>query len=206
MALEVAAPSCTFDIPGLQIAEGGFASEGEPVAVDAGDGLAISDGSDGEALVNLVQNPSFELGSDGCGTGWTAQGATMQRGASPYVRTGAASCILCASPPNTDFMNLSPVASIDVDAGTYSGEAWLLAPPPSIGGVSGPTGLQIFFFPPDGGPSSPYIGSMLLPDKTWTASYKSFVLSEPGRLEIMVHSYYPQGGCVVVDDVALYAE
>jgi hypothetical protein len=121
---------------------------------------------------------------------------------SSTAHTGAASCLICATPPDTPFCSLDVVSSIGVQAGDYYAEAWLRAPDGAT--ATGATGVQVLFHPADGSPAAYQQGNQVVPGTTWQSSAVGFTLPQGGQVEVFVHSYEPGGGCVLIDDVGFY--
>jgi hypothetical protein len=147
---------------------------------------------------NLLPNPGFEeeLGSaSGC-LGWTPDQATTEL--STVARTGAHSCLVCALPVTAEFFNLTAPA-FDADGGTsFYGEAWFKAPPARAGVVSVGTQATLSV---DGTIS----GNQVPPDpSSWASSTFTFTTSNSGSLQFYIHSFIPDGGCVLVDDASLH--
>jgi hypothetical protein len=154
-------------------------------------------GSDGPS--NLVDNPSFEEGLGGCGSGWTVSNSTLTR--FPAARTGTWSCEVCPSASDATYFNLEATRAINVSAGSYYAEAWLLAPPDAS--AAGLTGVQVSLAPSDAGD---FLGTQISPSSTWTPSAISVDVLVDGTALVYVHAYFPNGGCVLIDDVGLYRQ
>jgi hypothetical protein len=168
-----------------------------PAPPGTSDGSPSPDaGPDGP--LNLLPNPGFEQGGGGCGPGWGSYGAVVTR--STDARTGGSACQLCAN--TTGSMELKTATPVAAKAGAYSAEAWIRAP--GTGPAAGATGVQWQYHAPDGGSSPIDQGSMITPSATWMPSNGSFSLGSDGTLDFMVHVYYPDGGCVLFDDLGLY--
>jgi hypothetical protein len=178
----------TADAPTDALADGGSSTD------------APGDAPGESGTSNLVPNPSFEEPGGGCGSGWTSYGAIVQR--SSVARSGSSSCELCANPSDTAAMQLTTTGSFPVKAGSYSTEAWLMASPGKT--PTGNAGVQVFFTPADGGAGSVFQASFVTPNATWTPSNNAFQIPGDGTIQVGVHVYEPQGGCVLVDDVGLY--
>ncbi len=196
----VAGCSLLTSLDGLGSSDGGGDSH-------ASDGSADSGGDGGNG--NLLTNPSFELGSGGCGTGWgNGYGMTFTR-VSPG-RTGSYACLVCVLPNQTDSYELDSLIPVPAQAGSYYAEAWLSTPE---GGVATQAGVQ-GLYAGDGGISS-CIGTSTIcqgtffppPVGTWSLSSATFTVTASGTIAVNVHSYAaPAGSCFVVDDLALYAQ
>jgi hypothetical protein len=188
--------------------DGGSAMEASPDALpdsgatDATGDTAVGASDGGDAgVVNLVPNPSFDQGAGGCGPGWTGYNQTLAF--STVERSGSRSCEVCPIAGSTSF-ELSVVTPVAVAAGSYYAEAWLEAP----AGMPAATqaGVQISYAN-DGGANTFFQGSMILPSGTWAVSQEAFVLDAGQSLTMRVHVYGTNNGaCILVDDVALYAQ
>ncbi len=171
------------------------AAAGRRRPTDASDGAADS------GVTNLVTNPGFETGGGGCGPGWTSYGSILTR--STTAHGGASSCQICPDMPDSgNAMQITATTMLDVKAGQlYSIEAWLRTAdgePPT-----GAAGAQIYVMP-QAGMQQYYQASTVTPSASWTPSNGSFSVQADGKLEFDVHVYYPNGGCVLVDDVGVY--
>jgi hypothetical protein len=162
------------------------------------DSSATDAGPDG--AINLLSNPGFEQGGAGCGAGWNSYGATTTR--STQARTGMYACELCPSPVDAGVMELLTATPVPVEAGSYTVEAWIRAP--GSGPSAGGTGVQWRFHEPDGAAAPTGVGGLVTPGATWIASNGSLLARSDGSLDVLVHVYYPMGGCVLVDDLGLY--
>ena len=156
-----------------------------------------STGGDG-GPVNLVMNPGFESGMSGCGSGWSG-GYGANDTLSPLARSGKATCMLCAATTGATSFALQPTNPLTLRPGSYRAEAWIHAP--ASGPVAGMTGVQVT---PVSGMT--FQGTMVRPDVDWVASTEAFTLSQPTDVILQVHTYFPMDGCVLVDDVAIYAQ
>jgi hypothetical protein len=166
--------------------------EGHPAT--GGDSSTGGDSGPG----NLVTNPGFESGKNGCGSGWSGgYGATDTLTA--VARSGAASCMLCPAGANPPSFALQPTNPLSLPAGSYRAEAWIRSP--VSGATAGLTGVIVSAV--DG---TTFQGTQVRPDIDWVASTKTFTLSQPTDVTLQVHTYFPMDGCVLVDDVAIYAQ
>jgi len=174
----------------------------ETIANDTGTGTDAGTG-------NLVPNPSFDDGQGGCGPSWgNGYGMTYTR-VSPG-RTGPYACEVCIQGSSSSYA-LSSLVQIPVDAGSYYAEAWLMTPD---GGIAEQNGVGVLIgYDIDAGISScigtpGYCqGSISTPPSTWAKSSASFVSNGPGTATVEIHTYGgTAGSCVIVDDVAFYAQ
>lgn len=175
--------------------DGGSGEGGGDASGDGGS----ADGA-GDGAVNLVVNGGFESGAGGCGAGWNASLGLFDRSAA--ARAGAASCELCtAGDPSYE---LRTTSSVMVGPGSYYAEAWLLGP--TDGGVAADAvGVQVIVKPLDGGAPAVFQGAEIAAGATWTKSGIDFPVTESSAVDVAVHAYEPTG-CVLIDDVALYAQ
>lgn len=181
---------------------GGESSGGEPSA-GGGGGSGGDTGAGGSGPTNLLMNPGFESGVNGCGSGWSGgYGATYAQ--STIARSGANSCLACAEPVDVSSFGIEPTNPISLPAGTYYAEAWIRAPEDGYP-VAGLTGVVMAIEGRSGDPTY-FQGTQVSPDLDWVASTHTFTLDAPDQLTFQVHAFFPEGGCVLVDDVALYAE
>lgn len=161
-------------------------------------------GSDGGSP-NLVTNGSFENGTGGCGTGWgggLSYGANFTR--SDLARTGSSSCEVC--PIDSTGMGsfaLAPNDAFSAAAGSYYAEAWIHAPVDA--GAATQAGIQTFLDYPDGGEAPVFQGTQITPSDGWVVTSEGFETTGDGQMSLQIHMYIG-GGCVLVDDVAVYAQ
>jgi hypothetical protein len=165
----------------------------------AGDGPASDGGNSGP--VNMLQDPGFEEGAGSACVGWIGNSGVVQR--SSVARTGAFSCSICPVTATAIFFSLEDVPVDAGDGGAFHGEAWLRAPP--AGPVAPLAGVQVDDLLEDGG-LPVFSGTQIPPSSTWTISSVDFTVPAGGSLTFTVHGYLPDGGCVLVDDTALYQE
>ena len=175
------------------------------VTNDAGDASAPPD-----AGGNLAQNPSFDDGQGGCGPAWgNGYGMTFTR-VSPG-RTGPYACEVCIGQGATGSFELSSLAPVSVQAGSYYAEAWLMTPDGGVP-VGNGVGIQIVYDIDAGisgcqGIGNVCQGTFFQPPATWQKSTATFVSNGPGSVKITVHAYdNTAASCFLVDDVALYAQ
>jgi hypothetical protein len=178
----------------------------DAATVDASDANTTDGGVDSAPSeagpVNLLPNPGFEqsLGS-GC-VGWNNDNTTATL--SNVAHSGAHSCLVCPSPVTSTFFSLE-APQVDASAGSsFYAEAWLMAPP--SGPPAATVAALVYLSLPDGG-GVPNQANQLIPaPPTWTLSSESFTVGSDGKLMFTIHGYYPDGGCVLVDDTALYQQ
>jgi hypothetical protein len=181
-------------------------SSDAPGGGDDGPNPGNDGGSDTSADVpggptNLIPNPGFEQAGGGCGAGWTTYGAVVTRVSNGHGGSASA-CQLCASPPGQPSMAITTTKIIDVKKGdSYSTEAWLLAGTPA----ASQTGVQLGFTPTGSTSTDYYQATFVNPSAGWTPSNGSYVVPNDGTLQLTVHVYQPMDGCVIIDDVGLYA-
>jgi hypothetical protein len=173
-----------------------------------GDGATKQDGSQtgsDSGAPNLVVNGGFENGTGGCGTGWGGGGsysASFQR--SSIAHGGSSSCEICPlAASGTASFALGLNNSFETVAGSYYAEAWLHAPVDAS--TTGETGIQVFLTFDDGGEPPDYQGSEIAPNDGWVATSEGFNTDGDGQMTLQIHTYVG-GGCVLVDDVAIYAQ
>jgi hypothetical protein len=172
-------------------------ASGADVAVQA-DGAGADGGGD-SGPSNLVADPGFESGAVGCGGVWSGgYNATYQL--SPEAHTGSNSCLMCPAPGGVTSFALALTNPLTLGPGSYVAAAWIHAPV-DAGGAGG-TGVLPAELLPDGGTVF-HQGTMVTPDVVWASSTESFTLAETTQLSLSVHVYFPNGGCVLIDDVSL---
>ena len=201
-------------LDGLQDGSSDGGESGDATAGDAqvladgrvlGDGAtdgAISDGStsDESGTSSLFVNGSFEEGAGGCGIGWAPNyGCTIQR--SSIAHSGSYSCEVCTTNNGNDSFAISPIAPANVAPGSYYGEVWLHD---DHDADIGSAGLQVFSSLPDGG-SDYFQAQIITPGPTWAVSSETFVVEASGQMTLQIHNYEPNG-CILVDDVSVYAQ
>lgn len=148
---------------------------------------------------NLVPTPGFEGVAAGCGGMWSGgYNATYQP--SPEAHTGSNSCLMCPVPGGVTSFALALTNPLSLGPGSYVAAAWIRSPV-DAGGPGG-TGVLASSQLPDGGTVF-YQGTMVTPDVAWAASTESFTVTEATQLQLSVHVYFPNGGCVLIDDVSL---
>jgi hypothetical protein len=185
--------------------DGGTPADAATADADASPDALPPDASagDGDAgPVNLLTNPGFEnsLGS-GC-TSWSTVGTTTAV-LSDVARTGSHSCLVCPSDATTQYFGIAQYG-VKVDAAaSYYGELWVHAPPTEP--VAGYCGVVITETLPDGGLAA-HQGSFATPGATWSLSSVTATVTPGDKIEFEVHGFYPDGGCTLVDDLALYAQ
>jgi hypothetical protein len=182
----------------------GGGGDGSPI----GDGATKQDGSQtgsDSGAPNLVVNGSFENGTGGCGTGWgggLSYGATFQR--SDLAHTGSSSCEICPiDTSGTGSFALAPNTAFEAIAGSYYAEAWIHAP--ADAGAAAQSGIQVFLTYADGGAPPVYQGTQVAPNDGWLSTSEGFSTNGDGQMTLQIHTYVG-GGCVLVDDVAIYAQ
>jgi hypothetical protein len=103
---------------------------------------------------------------------------------------GSSSCEICPlAASGTASFALGLNNSFETVAGSYYAEAWLHAPVDAS--TTGETGIQVFLTFDDGGEPPDYQGSEIAPND--------------GQMTLQIDTYVG-GGCVLVDDVAIYAQ
>jgi len=184
------------------------AAPGADAPSDAGGGSdtsadVTSDTSEpSDGAVNLLKNPGFEQSlGNGC-TDWTvAFGGTAVL--SDVARTGAHSCLVCPNDQVVAYSGLSQYGLSSANATTYYAEVWLRAP--DNGQAPPNTGVVLYETLPDGGPQN-HQGNFVVPSSTWGLSTITATAGATGdKVQFEMHGYFPDGGCVLVDDAALYA-
>lgn len=157
---------------------------------------------DADAGGNAIANASFEIGAGTCGPGWGSYGATVWR--SSVARTGSFSCGLCPSPAGATSYQVTSIPSIPVDAGTYYAVAWVHAAEGDAA-IAPATGVQVYFHETKGDGGMYFQGAMVAAQpSSWIGSDVTAVIDRDGVVDVDVHAYNPNGGCVLVDDVAFY--
>jgi hypothetical protein len=186
--------------------EGSDATGGDGQILGDGGAVADSRSSDGPSgdesgPAGLFQNGSFEDGPGGCGVGWTAYyNCTIQR--SPIARTGSSSCEVCSlNLVGADSFALAPVTDAPVAPGSYYGEVWLHEDADAAAGNAGLLPIETL---PDGGTDT-FQGPFFPPTSTWTSSSETFTVDSSGTLTLQIHNYQPTG-CILVDDVSVFAQ
>ena len=175
---------------------------------DIGDADATTTADDASTL-NLVSNPSFEDDSDkgNCGTGWNVDvNANVIRVSSSIAHSGVASCEVCTQAPGVEavLVNMRPWPDAGVTlvpaawfrgvtGGALDGEtvtAWIALNGcfPSCGPTSSP-------------PVAPDASAWLLQD----GNQQFFAEAGQGQT-IFDYEIHVDGGCVLVDDVSVYAQ
>jgi hypothetical protein len=184
----------------LGVSPDGFAVDALSSDSNAAESASADASSADGGPINLLTNPSFELGVGGCGPGWNGYGATYTR--SNTARTGSYSCMAC--PTGTGSYQLTAISTVQVGPGSYYAEAWLRTPPGAA--AVNAAGTQVYFTA-DAAPNNYFQANMISPGSTWQVSGEAFLIDAGGNLSFDVHVYYPgDGGCILVDDVALYAQ
>jgi len=158
---------------------------------------------------NLVANGGFENGQGGCGTNW-GNGYSMTFSRVSPGHTGNSACLVCTNLNNPSSYQLNAVTPVSVPAGNYYAEAWIESP--WDGGVATPTvGIQVEYVGDGGvtgcnGDNFTCQGSFVSAGG-WGLSTATFVVTAPGTLQVVVHSYSgTPNSCFALDDVALYAQ
>jgi len=180
---------------------------------DAGDAgfTDVSTQQDADASNgNLVSNPSFDDGQGGCGLGWgNGYGMTFTR-VSPG-RTGPYACEVCVQgTPSGD--ELHSIGAIPVQAGSYYAEAYVTTPDGGTPDEAG-TGILVYYAIDAGitgclSANDICQGSFSqVPTGSWQRTNASFIANGAGTVTVGIHTYRgTPGSCVIVDDVALYAQ
>jgi hypothetical protein len=166
------------------------------------DHRAPADAASSDAPANLVANPSFEDGVGGCGSGWTVDYGTGNR-SSALAHTGGSSCLVCTTQGG---FYLHRIERVPVAEGQYYyGEAWVhAAPRPTLPADTHPT-TAMYFTGPD---AEAYLESAVVePGAGWAlVSQTAATPAGVARLQFSVHGSVDDGGCLLVDDVALYQQ
>ena len=169
--------------------------------VDSGGDVDVmgNDGSDTGPTSNLVEDPGFESGSNGCGGNWSAgYGATYRL--SPVAHSGSESCMVCPLTSGEISYALQNTNPIALGAGTYVAKAWIHSPVDA--GASGAAGVLAFDNLLDGGLIY-HQGTQVTPDTTWVLSTETFTLTQATKESLQLHVYEVDNGCVLVDDLSL---
>lgn len=166
-----------------------------------GNGAGGSSSTGGSGPTNLLSNPGFESGSNGCGSGWSGgYGATQEQ--SSLAHSGDHSCLLCPELPDAGSYAVAPTNPLALTAGSYYAEAWIRAP--ESGPAAGLTGIVMSYTNAMG--QMYFQGTQVGPDSDWIQSTLQFTLDTDEQLTFQVHIFDPLNGCVLTDDVALYAQ
>ncbi len=188
---------------------GGDAGSGEAGSADARvtDGSsAPPDASADSGPVNLLVNPGFENGVVGCGVGWNATDGTIAR--SSVAHSGTYSCEVCPdlSSGGTGFVLVSGAqVTATTPNQSFAAAAWIHE---SSSGGGGPAQgrIELWVTTPDGGndyPTSTGVGGTA----TWQQITLQAQTSNVGdQIQFSVAVDITSAGCLLVDDVALYAQ
>jgi len=188
--LAIAVASCELALPIHEVSDAD--------ALDVSNGDATPDAAS-DGLVNLLQNPGFEQGSTGCGSFWTAGGGVTSFAISDASRTGGQACRVCAN----NSSGITQHLNLHFDAGThFTGDMW--AAPVEAGTTSAKMFVVIHVL--DAAPNQVYITVNKNNFATWTELTNGVTPTANVDSIDFAANLGPDGGCVLVDDTALFAE
>jgi hypothetical protein len=193
-------PSSNVDA-GLAIDSGSVVDVIVPLSDSGSEAGNISDArSDVQAFTpGLERNGSFEEGSGGCGTAWTAGGSAPILTSSSVAYSGARSCQACGG----DFSGITQAIDIVLQVGDQvTVDARVRA---ADGADASPTAVSLEVITYDangflesGGSNSPQLAAQWIPIQGTLSVTKT-----ASRVRISVYRSRPEGSCFLIDDVRL---